>query len=113
MQSQLVAPPPVLGEWRTVKHKAFFTWDWDTPQHRIPFRAILQRYIGNMEKDGWKFEKLVRLDEVPTPLVDEKGNLVQEWLVLTLFSRKVQQFRVQVPDSVVPALLENPKIRLN
>ena len=109
MESKL----PVLGEWRTVKHKAFFTWDWDMPQDRIPFRAILSRYIGNMEKAGWKFQKLERLEKVPTPILDEHGTLVQEWLVLTLFSRPVQGFKVDVPDSLVPALLENPKIRLN
>ena len=104
---------PVLGERRTVKHKAFFTWDWDMPQEKIPFKAILQRYIGNMEKSGWKFEKLVRLDKVPMPIIDEGGNAVQQWLVLTLFSRPVQEFKVEVPDSLVPALLQNPKIRLN
>lgn len=101
-----------IGERRSRKFTAYFEVPMGTPLGRIPVRQYILGYIGMKEKEGWRLERVGKVQKDPFIKFTGKGGM-DVYVFNVLLSRPLQQLKLDVPDSIIPRLLaKRPDIRL-
>lgn len=102
----------LVGERRARKFTAYFEVPKGTPWGKIPVRQYILGYIEMKEKEGWRLERVGRVQKDPFINFTGRGGM-DVYIFDVLLSRPLQRMKLDVPDRAIPQLLKNrPDVRL-
>ena len=104
-------PANTLGDVRSRVHSLEIQVPWGTPERAIPFTKYIRAYIDRKEGEGWRFERVLRQYREPFANVHkQRGIMAAVYVVDCIFSRRVQEFTLSLPDAAIKKLLAHPRL---
>lgn len=104
------APRTEPGDVRSSVTTGYFTVPWDYPEHRIPYLEYLRKFVAQMEREGWRFERVLEMKRDPIPTFNPDGEGRKTFIMRCLFSKPARRYTMEMPESIAQSLLRvNPR----
>ena len=89
------------------KHTVYFHWPYTKPPEPYDLEQAWATWMRMKEGLGFKLEKVYRVWRTPEVVINDKGDLVQEYNMEIELTRAPVHHIFDIPDELVPAVLKN------
>ena len=91
------------------KHTVYFQWPYQTPPEPYDLEQAWATWMRRKEGQGFKLDKIYRVWRTPETVINDKGDLVQEYNMEIELSRAPVHHIFDIPDELVPEILAKHK----